>query len=149
MPGSSQLKQFDPGQILFNWAGILISGFAEDSVLKVVKNKPDFNLKMGSTGEALAVRVRDNSGYIEFTLSQSSSSNDALSTKRKAGLAGAGFTGPALVRDLNGTTAVSAEGCYLDNMPESEWGSEGKDRVWRLIVPDISNAFIGGNVVAV
>jgi hypothetical protein len=147
MPGSL-LKQFDPGQFLINWSGIPFGGYAEGTMAKLVKNKPDYTMKPGSTGEQLVVFNRDKSGYLEVHLLQSSSTNDALSAKRKIALAGGPFTGALLVRDLNGTTEFSGEQCFLESIPESEWGDEGKDRVWKIIIPDL-DAFIGGNTVAV
>jgi hypothetical protein len=143
---SDVLATIDPAAALLHVGGRLIDGFAEDGGVKVVKNKPAFNMKVGTTGEAARVRVRDESGYIEITLMQSSDGNDYLSAKHNADLAfGVGTFAVQLV-DTLGTTAIDAINCYLEKMPDIEvGGGEAKATVWRVVVPKLGG-IVGGNV---
>lgn len=139
----SQTKTIDPASFLLKVGGVLIDGYADDGQVDIVTNNPKFKYKVGTTGEVGRFRVRDESGYIDIMLLQTSSSNAYLSS-----LAQSESTFGVLGRDTLGTpgqeTEVSGNGCWLEKMPDVNRGNEIKTTKWRIIVPKMA-LFVGGN----
>ena len=134
---------YDPAALLIVFKGLTITGFSDESVVKIARNETTWKLKSGTTGEQVRTRNRNRSGYVELSIMQSSPTNDFLSAILASDeLLGDGL-GACMVRDNLGTTLVEGDGCYLEGWPESEFTNDAKARVWRVIIPDM-NMFVGG-----
>lgn len=125
-------KTYDPKQILMSFLGNLISGFADGTFVKVSRMSDTFSSTAGADGEVARARMRDKRGTIEFTLLQSSSSNDLLSAAAAADeLSGTGI-GPLFIKDNLGTTRVSASNAWIKKPADTEFGKEIGPRTWTL-----------------
>lgn len=131
MPGI--VKTYDPGQVLINFRGQPILGFADGSFVRVERNEDAFLTKAGADGEIVRARNRNRSGRVTITLMQSSPSNDVLSQAAIADekLAGTGM-GPLQVKDNLGTTQVNAPNAWVVKQPAIEFAKEVGTREWVL-----------------
>lgn len=149
---SDVLKTIDPAAFILQVGGVLIDGYADDGQVKIVKNEESFKLKVGTTGEGARMRNRNESGYIEIMLMQTSDSNDYLTSRHNADLAFGTGTFAISANDTLGSTNIDAINCYLEKMPDLERGNEVKTNTWRIVVPKLSLQGankIGGNIANV
>lgn len=142
MPGL--LKTYDPAALIVTFRGILLSGFAEDTLVKIARAEESFRLKVGTTGETARARNRNRSGSVEMHIMQSSSDNDLLSAIMIEDEAFGTGVGAFMTRDTLGTTLVNGDGCYLEKPADTEFAKEIGARVWKVIVPDM-DMFVGGH----
>lgn len=144
---SAQLKTLDPEDFLCHVGGVLIDGYDSDSQVKVSRDEDAWNEKAGMTREVARMRVHNAMGMIEFTLLQTSASNDYLMALHRKDLATGKGTVSCQAEDVNGTTTVKAINCYVKKMADIERGSEVKSTTWRLRIPNIEGpeTNVGGN----
>lgn len=135
---------YDPGQVIVTFLGTPLHGFADGTFVKVTRNEEAFKLQVGADGEAARVRNRNRSGQVAITLQQTSVSNDVLSAAAALDELAAGGTGALLIKDLNGTTLVSALVAWVRKIPEAELGNELGQREW-VLETGVLAAFVGGN----
>lgn len=136
---------YDPKAIAVSFAGKLISGFADGTMLTAERNDPIFSTVVGSAGEVARVRSRNQTGKIVLTLMQTSLSNAILTALAALDeLSGLG-QGPLLIKDLNGTTLLDAPNAWISKLPSVEFGKDLSNREWELAC-DVLNMNVGGNV---
>lgn len=140
------LKTYDPKQVSMVFAGIIISGLADGSFVKVEPNADSFSLMVGADGEACRAKSNNRSGKITFVVMQSSPANDALSALHNVDVdsANGDGIGPCIIKDNSGRTLVLAEKAWIMRQPSAEFGREVQTREWVLESNEIQ-AFHGGN----
>jgi hypothetical protein len=140
-------KNYDPGRVVVVVNGVQIQGFGEGTFVKVSRKTPSFSTKVGAGGDVVRTKSRDRRGTIEITLMQSSPSNDYLS-----GLCvtdelvdqGVGAVGPALVKELNGTTVMGGTSSWVTQPADAEYAADSGMRTWVIEVATLAPAFVGG-----
>lgn len=137
-------KTYDPGQVALIVGGKIISGFSENSMVKVSRNDQAYKLTVGVDGEGTRSRSRNKSGKVEIMLMSSSASNDLLSALAIADEASNSGAVPVLMKDGSGRTIVSAATAWVQKIPDSEKAKEVKDQTWILETDEV-NIFLGGN----
>jgi hypothetical protein len=135
---------FDPSQVIVAFLGTPLHGFIDGVFVKVSRNEEAFKLQVGADGEAARVRNRNRSGQVTITLQQTSVSNDVLSAAAALDELGSGGVGALLIKDLNGSTLVSALSAWVRKVPDAELGKELGQREWVLETGTLA-MFIGGN----
>lgn len=142
-----ETKTIDPKLVIPTFLGIPLSGFADGAFIKIERNADAFSLVVGSDGESARARSRNRSGRITLTLLQTSASNDFLSAAHRADEIGVpGGKGPFLVKDLAGTTLVSAPSAWIVKFPSTEFSRDVGSREWVFESGDI-DMFVGGNAI--
>ena len=123
-----------------------IGGFAEGSVIKYVHDDAWFGVKKGADGSVTRYRIPASVAKITFTLAQSSIVNDLLSARLISdhNTPGGSGIGAVLLKDLGGTTLVSAAHAFIEAPPQAEFGVEVGDREWSIVLMD-AQPFFGGN----
>lgn len=141
------VKNYDPKLFSLIVGGKIISGFADNTFIKLERNEQAFNLKVGVTGEAVRAKNNNLSGKITATLMQSAQSNDDLSSFALADqLTNAGAV-PVLVKDGSGTTVASAVTAWVQKLPNTEFQKEATSREWVLETDELL-MFVGGENAA-
>lgn len=145
----AEFNNYDPGRIIVTFRGILFQGVASGTFVNVERDTDTFSDEVGAYGDVVRVRSRDKRGTVKVTLLSSSLTNDALSVlhSRDEGNddgGGLGY-GSLLIKDLNGTTLVSAKNAWLMKPADLEYGDEGGQREWTLKCAEL-NMFVGGSV---
>ena len=138
------LKEYDPGQVQLSFFGVIVTGFADGTMITVERDEKTWTKKVGADGEVARTRVRNSSGKITFTLMSTSSSNAELAALIIIDeFSGAGV-GPALVKDNSGIDLHAAAEAWLSGPPPAEYGDESSDREYELDCADL-DMFSGGN----
>lgn len=143
---AGRVHTYDPRQLTITVGGFLLSGFADDEVLRVARDDDLFFKRVGVAGEVARVMNLNQAGSISVSLMQSSPSNDDLSVLASLDQATSGLAGavPILVRDKSGRSVfVSATG-WVKRFPDSVYSRDPSVREWTL---DCSTLliFVGGN----
>lgn len=139
-------KTYDPGLIIMTFGPYILTGVVDGTFVKASRNEDTFKVYVGADGSPSRSRSRNKSGSIEFTLAQTSPSNDALAAAAAADeLLGTGVY-PCMVKDLNGTTLVAAAESWVRKPADVEEGKEVGPRIW-TIDTGVLNLFAGGSVV--
>lgn len=137
------MKNYDPKDILLVVAGTPVEGFADGTFVVCARNNDSYTTSTGADGEPARAQSNDKSGTITITLMQTSATNDILSAAVTLDeLQGDGVF-PVLVKDLNGTTLVTAETAYVQKPADVEFGRELAEREWVIATPEL-NILAGG-----
>lgn len=129
------MRTYDPKKSSLIIAGLVVSGYAEGSSIKVKWNNPElFKRHIGGHGEVTRTKRVDTSGTIELSLMQLSPTHAQLHLLRK--LEG---TFPVLHQyngELNFNAAAAA--AWIEKMPDEEFGTEVSKRDWIIGIEDMS-----------
>jgi len=141
------VKNYDPKGIALVFAGIPITGYAKGTFVSISYNEDAFVLSIGADGEGTRAKTNNKSATIEFTLTQSSPSNDLLSAIHNLDQMSPGGDGigPFLLKDLFGTSLAIAETAWVRKMPDAGYGPEIGERVWTLETDSLLSN-VGGNL---
>jgi len=138
------IKTYAPDKVSVVFGGAILSGYAEDTFVKVEQSVEAFTKHIGADGEVSRTRNTDKSGTITVTLKQTSDSNDTLSAFYLADIASLQGYLPVIVKDNIGRTLAAGSSAWIQKLPESEFGKEISDREWVIEVADLQY-FVGGN----
>lgn len=136
-------KVYDPHQLSVVFGVTPINGFAEDTMISIDVEEPQYNATTDIHGNVTRFRVNKNMAKITITLTQSSPSNDVLSSFVEADRINNSGTFPVMIKDPNGTTLFSSTSSYVEQVPSIEFGNDNKNREWLIRATSINN-FIGG-----
>lgn len=138
------MRTYDPKQIIVNFLGITITGFAEDSFVEVDYDEDAFIKKTGAGGEVARTRNQNKGGSVKVTLMQSSPTNDLLSAAaildRKAGTG----VGALQVKDGLGTSLHSAAEAWIKKVPASPYAKALGEREWVFDCAELEH-FVGSS----
>lgn len=144
---SNDLKVYDCTEVTIVFAGINVDrGFAENSLVKAVRNAEGFKIKVGADGEVTRSKTNNKTGIVTFSLMQTSAINAALSALYildENAPNGAGV-GALLIRDRQGSSLHTSAKCWIKKLPDTEYAAEATERTWEIECADL-NGFIGGN----
>lgn len=133
------VKVYDPAKVNVIVGTRRLSGFSDNSVVKVTRNDDMWKLEMGVDGEGTRSKSNNRSGKFEISLMQSSQDNEYLSSLAIADENGNAGIVPVTVSDLNGETLYSGASSWIMKYPDSEYGKEASARVWML---ETDNLFV-------
>jgi len=139
-------KNYDPALIVVTFAGIQIGGYAAGTFVKSERSEDAFSKKSGSKGDITRVRSRDRSGSITVTLMAESPTNDQLSARAVIDEVSGLGSGAAFIKNLNGTTLVTAPHAWIRKLPVVEYGNEAGDREWVIDVDELVE-HVGGALI--
>jgi len=140
------MRQYDPKKIVITFGGILIQGFAEGTFVNAERNEDAFEISVGAGGDVTRVRNQNKSGLVTLTLQAESPTNDLLSARHSVDEQFGTGAGALFIKDLNGTTLISAESAWIRKYPANEYGDAGSSREW-MIECDSLEILAGGSLV--
>jgi len=123
---------YDPAKVVVSFGGNLIGGFADGTFVMAERSEDAFTVVVGSGGEGARVFSNNKSGTVTLTLMGSSSSNDILTSIAKVDELLKTGIGPLFIKDLGGTTLVSAQNSWIKKPASIEFGKELSNREWVL-----------------
>lgn len=142
-----QTSTWDASQLALTFGNILVdSGFGEGSICKVTTDQPRWGVHKGADGSMTRYKILAKMAKCAITMSQASIINDLFSAQYITDHATPGGAGMSsfLLKDLGGTTVVTAAHAFIEGPPEGEWSTEVKEREWSLVLLD-AEIFFGGN----
>lgn len=138
------VKTYDPKKVAIVIGGVPMSGFADDTFVKVSRKEDLFTMYVGADGETARAKSNNRSGEMTLTLAQTSPSNDVLSAFHLADeLDNAGVV-PILIKDLSGTSVFFSAAGWIRKAPDAEFGKEINTREWVFDLAAV-DVFVGGN----
>ena len=138
-------QTFSPEDITLTINGVRITGFMDGTFINAERDEDSYTKSTGGDGQTARVRNPNRSGFITFTLQQTSPSNDVLSAQNALDeLTGAG-TGAALVKDSSGNTVVGGVG-WVRKPANVGIGKELEGREWTIDIASPMTMIVGGNV---
>lgn len=139
------MKNYDAKKVIQVFNNIPILGYADGTFVSVERNEDSFELTVGSDSEGCRSQVNNFSGRVTFTLGQWSATNDLLSALLTVDeLTGNGI-GPYILKDLKGTTLVTAESAWIVKPANIEYDRSPTSREW-IIESDRLIMAVGGNI---
>lgn len=140
------MKVYDPDQVQCSFGGILIKGYADDSMISIEYAEDAFLKKAGADGEVVRSKNANRMATVTIHLMQTSDTNvefDAIHEKDMLAPAGAGI-GSFQVQDLQGNTLLQAEHAWIEAPPNPEFGKEAGPREWKIACAELKGTH-GGN----
>ena len=139
------VKNYNAKDVTIILAKSIMEGLADGTFVTAARTNDSFTLATGADGEGVRSQSNDKSGIITLTLLQSSQSNDVLSASAALDeLQGDGVF-EILIKDLNGTTVISAETAWVAKPADVEFGKESSEREW-TITTDHLEMLVGGSL---
>lgn len=124
--------QYDPMRVVASWGEILLTGFADGSMISVEYDEDAVTKTVGSQGDGTFTVNANRGGRATFNLLQGSPVNDLLSAAcasnrpRGAALVTRTFT----LVDLNGTTLVTMPISVIAKVAGTEFAKDQSPRSW-------------------
>lgn len=138
---------YAPNRVSVVVGGKLLSGFGEDTFVKVMRDADAYTRVMGVDGVGSRARNNDRSGTIEITLHATAPSNSILQAFATADEQGDTGAVPVIVRDNNGATLATAVTAWVKKLPDVEYGKSVGERVWTLETDNLQLAITGNGIV--
>jgi hypothetical protein len=126
------LYTHNPDSFTFSIGSHLIQGYADDSMIKVMRNNDSVTLKVGVKGAGSRSISQDYSGRFEITLFPGTPSNTFLNALADADQTTGLGTLPAQLVDLNGRMFAHTEACWVVKKPDADVQKEVTSRTWIL-----------------
>lgn len=145
MAASQGVKTYDPRKVTLTFAGSEISGYADGTFIEIEAIGDGVTSKCGADGEVSRAMSADTRKTITVTLAGTSSSNDVLSNiYNRDQLSGDGI-GSLIVKDLSGTTYITAPQAWIVKSATKGFSVEGEDVEWTIETGQVTENTIGGN----
>jgi hypothetical protein len=138
------MAKHNPKKIVVIWRGILFGGFMDGSFVKVTPQEDAATKHVGADGKATVCLNPNKGADVSVTLTQSSPTNDILSSLVPDADSNSLPSGEFVMKDLNGTTICHAEIAWLKRAPETGFGQEVEGREWMLDC-EAMTIHVGGN----
>ena len=133
------LGTYDPKQVTLNISGVLVSGFADGTFIKVERIKPEiYTTHVGAHGEVGRTKSNDRTGKITFTLKGTSPSNAKLDLLKNSPL-------PIPFGVKNNSTSMFVAGStnsWLSKDPSVEFGLEETNVEWEITCDELDKSFL-------
>jgi hypothetical protein len=137
-------KTYDSKQVAITIGVALMSGFAENSMIKVERNEDTWKLQVGTDGTTTRSKTNNRSGKITLSLMQTSASNAILSGFALLDETLNAGAVPVLIKDLNGLSLYSAAQAWVMKPPAGDLEANAKERTWVIETGELL-WFEGGN----
>jgi len=128
-------KHYDPDQVQTLFNGILLEGFAEDSMIDIEWDVEAFKLVRGVDGGITRSKVLGRTATATIHFMQSSRSNGVLTgihTQDLLSPGGAGV-GPFMCRDGNGASLFVTDEAWIVGFPTIAYGGQAGPRDWKIV----------------
>jgi hypothetical protein len=140
------VKLYDPASVIVAFGPNIMTGYGEDTFVRVERDEDTFTKKTGVDGEVTRTRNMNRAGSVTLTLMQSSASNAVLAVLALADEIapnGASIL-PMTVKDNAGNSLHFAESAWIRKPPASEYAKEAGTREWVFDTGKMKD-YVGGN----
>ncbi len=133
---SGDVKIYDPENVDVIYAGVPLSGFAEDTFVTIEAEADDWFEVDGVDGDLTRSKNMAQKYKVTFHLLSSSKSNAHLSALRALDVSETGGAGvsPIMIRDRNGTSLFVADKAWIMKPPTATYGKQASAREWTVRV---------------
>ena len=136
---------YDPRRVIVIFGTKQLTGMAEDDMVTIEPLGDGAVQYVGADGEVARSMDPNRTYKVTVNLASTSKSNDYLSRIYNLDRqTGKGIL-PLLVKDLSGTTLLSADEAYIHNLPEAGKNREIASQAWEFHTGNVDDIIIGGN----
>lgn len=125
-------KTYSPKDVNIAWNNLAITGFSEDSFLRLEWNEDIFSEKVGADGILALTKSADLTGSVEIELMATAKSNvllGAIEKAQRAATASVAYSNFE-VSDPSGNVLAVAINAYIKTRPSIDLGSDQNSKVW-------------------
>lgn len=138
------VRTYDPKKVNVIFAGSEITGFSEDDFVDVEPMGEGIKSVIGADGEVARSMDPDTRVKVTLKLTSASGANDTLTAQYKLDQATGKGIAPLLVKDLSGSTLLSAAQAWVTKLPKKTNGKEVGTVEWELETGP-ADYTVGGN----
>jgi len=139
------MDTFDPQKVTLVIAGNIISGFGEGSFITASREEDTWLSVVGSDGRVARARNANKKGIVQFTLLQTSPSNDVCSALHNIDELTGIPPGAFQLIDQLGRTVLSGDETFFMKPADVEYDKQVTNRQWSLVVPKL-DMVVGGSL---
>ncbi len=145
-PVTPSLNTYNPKKVKLLVGGVPGSGFAEDTLIEVERDKEAYQKTVGGDGKVTRTRIVDIAGKITVHLMQGSAFNDYLTALADLDEYNDAGVVPVLVADASGRTLVSAPAAWVQKKAKiSLMAAKSDVRTWVIDCAQIPVFEVAGN----
>lgn len=125
-------KTYAPKDVTVAWNNIAITGFGEDSFLRLSWDEDVFTKHVGANGTLALTKSADETGTIEVELMATATDNivlGAIEKAQRAATASVAFSNFE-ISDPSGNALAVAINAYIMSRPDVDLGSDQNTKVW-------------------
>jgi hypothetical protein len=138
-------RHYDGDQVLLTFMAVNVTELAQGSFLNLELDEDDWTMTKGHQGTVLRAKNPNATATLTFQVMQGSPDNDALSNAAQNDYVTGLGAGPAMIKDLNGTTLSSAATSWLKKRPALKLGTEGDVIEYVGVMAGINEIHVGSN----
>jgi hypothetical protein len=138
------MYHFDGNQVMVTIQGIALTEFGEGEFLTITPRNPPFNESEGYSGSAIRSRRPNQLHDGKLVLTRGSPDNEAIMNAVVQDQNLGTGAGPLLIKDLNGTTLITAQISYF-LPPEAKMDSDGSPIEWSFVAKIRPEGFFVGS----
>lgn len=136
---------YSPSEVSIIAGSLIITGFAQDSMVSVARKTATWESTVGSDGFVTRRKNMDKRGEVTITLDMSSPSNDDLSALFNADEKTGKGVFPIMIRDGSGRSVASAANAWLVQPATMEFGGGVLGRQWTFECDVLAMNVAGNN----
>jgi len=137
-------KTYSPDQVQVIVGSRKLTGFAEDSMISIVRDAETFTKKVGADGEVTRSKTSNRMALATISLMQSSEDNSYLQQLHNTDEnTGAGII-PFKVIDKSGSYVALATEAWVEKPADKEFANEAGTRAWQIALAKLDESG-GGN----
>lgn len=141
------VKTYDPKKVNVIFAGTEITGYADDDFVEIEPLGDGIKSTIGADGEVARSIDPDSRVKVTLKLTSASGANDTLTAQYKLDQSTGGGIAPLLIKDLSGSTLLSAAQAWVTKLPKTTKGKEVGTIEWELETGP-ADFTVGGNETA-
>lgn len=130
MPADPIVRTYDPKAVIITFGALIVTGYVDGTYLTAAYDGDQFEKIRGTDGGVDRINKNINDLLLTLTIKQTSPTNTALTEiARQDRIANLGVL-PFLVKELNGTTLISAPQAWIKKQADVSYGSGIEGREW-------------------
>lgn len=138
------VRTYDPAKVNVIFAGTELTGLSEDDFVEIEPLGEGIKSVSGPDGEVARSLDPDSRVKVTIKLTSASAGNDTLTAQYKLDQSTGSGIAPLLIKDLSGTTLLSAAQAWVTKLPKTTKGKEVGTIEWELETGP-SDFTVGGN----
>ena len=133
---------YRPSEVVLSICGYVVEGWTS---LVVSRNSPIYKQIRGIRGKNTRVKLRDSSGVIRVSLTQTCTANNVFSELLQLDAQTGASRLEVVLKDSAGSSLFSSSTAYIDAFPETTYSASQAERSWTILCDSMDSFFVGGN----
>lgn len=141
------VNYYSPERVVVSFRGYDIAGFMDGTFITAERDEDAFSKHVGVRGDVTRTQNFNRSGKVVLTLMQGAPSNDVLTLFFNQDESQGDLAGPLQIKDLSGTTFISAADAWIVKPAKIERAKEAGGVEWTFECAELI-IHVGGHLGA-